>query len=174
MKYDPYFAQVYNDLGTIYERQHHNDDALAAYQKRPRAAGGYGSQINLGQICWEWRRRRRRAVYLRKAVEIGEDAPVPCNNLATALLQEGQTDEAIGLLERALKQDPKYVNAYFNLGEALSRKGDLTGAATYYQRAIEMQGDFAAGVLRAGGGLFPATESGGRAGGVPTGTGSAA
>jgi tetratricopeptide (TPR) repeat protein len=81
-------------------------------------------------------------VHLRKAVEAGPDAAVPCNNLASALLLSGQVDDAITLLRRALKSRPDYVNAHYNLGEALSRKGLLDEAIAEYRKAVQIQPDF--------------------------------
>ncbi len=52
---------------------------------------------------------------------------------------EGDVDEAIRLLQRAVSIDPKFYKAWVNLGLAFERKGNLLEAQNCYEQAIRCQ-----------------------------------
>jgi len=52
---------------------------------------------------------------------------------------EGDVDEAIRLLQRAVSIDPKFYKAWVNLGLAFERKGNLREAQNCYEQAIRCQ-----------------------------------
>ena len=65
-----------------------------------------------------------------------------------ALLSQGQTAEAIGLLRKALEIDPRQAAVWTNLGVALVQQGDLSGGASAYEEALRVQPDFTAALRR--------------------------
>jgi hypothetical protein len=80
------------------------------------------------------------AAYRRALAERPDDAPL-LDNLGTALLQQGQTEEAIGCYRDALAQDPDFAEAHFHLGAVLSQNGDVAeGFAHYMRRAALVYG----------------------------------
>jgi tetratricopeptide (TPR) repeat protein len=65
-------------------------------------------------------------------------------NLAVLLAKQGNTNEAIELLNSAVRahgSEPKVSLAYFNLGTVYLQKGDLDSAEAAYQRALELNPD---------------------------------
>jgi protein O-mannosyl-transferase len=64
-------------------------------------------------------------------------------NLGSVLREEGQTDEAIGHFQNALKINPTCVVAQNNLGDALFEKGQADEAIGYFQKALEIDPNFA-------------------------------
>jgi len=65
------------------------------------------------------------------------------NNLGTALLEKGLSDQAIAHHERAIALRPDYAPAYNNLGAALRAAGRLDDAVARYQQALAIKPDFA-------------------------------
>lgn len=65
------------------------------------------------------------------------------NNLGTALLRKGQTDEALAHFQQVLQLQPDYEVAYYNLGHALLRKGREDEALVQFQKAVELKPDYA-------------------------------
>ncbi len=65
------------------------------------------------------------------------------SNLSVITLAEGQTDESLAQARQALALKPDYREAYVNLGNALSMKGDLVAAIDAYQRALKIDPAFA-------------------------------
>ena len=64
------------------------------------------------------------------------------NEYGDALAQDGQTDEGIAHLRKALEIAPDYALAHGNLGTALTRKGDLNGAIPEFRRALEIDPNY--------------------------------
>jgi hypothetical protein len=62
----------------------------------------------------------------RRGVEIAEQG-APLNNVGVALFNRGDALGAIAMYERAIRADPGYTKAYFNIGEALQKVGSCRG-----------------------------------------------
>ncbi len=59
--------------------------------------------------------------------------PRPLNNVGVALLTRGDPAEAIVWFRRAIRADPAYTKAHFNLGEALQKVGACEEAIAAYE-----------------------------------------
>ncbi len=62
-------------------------------------------------------------------------------NLAVALQDEGQPDEAISQLEIAARLDPKFVDAHRALGKLYAERGRPTDAAAHYEETLRLKPD---------------------------------
>jgi len=60
------------------------------------------------------------------------------NNLAGSLIARGATDEALGLVQKALELRPDYPEAHNNLGLVSTRRGRLDQAIWHYRRALQL------------------------------------
>ncbi|HEX8280388.1 MAG TPA: tetratricopeptide repeat protein, partial [Chthoniobacterales bacterium] len=60
------------------------------------------------------------------------------NNLAVQLLSRDRYNEAIDRFEEALRLEPNYAEAHYNLGNAFFRTGQLERARTHYERALQI------------------------------------
>ena len=65
------------------------------------------------------------------------------NNLAAALKESGQFEEAIECYRRALALQPDFAKSHHGLGTALYELGDFEAARTRYERALALKPDFA-------------------------------
>jgi protein O-mannosyl-transferase len=65
------------------------------------------------------------------------------NNLGAALAQQGQVDEGIKHLEKALEINPNYAEAHNNLGTAFLGKGQWDDAMFQYQKALAIYSNYA-------------------------------
>lgn len=57
--------------------------------------------------------------------------------LALELIKTGEDEQARGLFEQILEQDPGYIGTYYHLAKLLERSGDTEGAISCYQRGME-------------------------------------
>ena len=73
-----------------------------------------------------------------KASELDRDDPYARTNLGATLIQNGKLDQAIQVLNEAIKLKPDYHKAYTNMGIALVKKNDPESAARMYRKALEL------------------------------------
>jgi len=77
----------------------------------------------------------------RHALAVTENNPVAHKVLGAALDKKGQTDEAIGQYQEAIRLKPGYADAHCNLGVALGKKGQTDEAISQYQETIRLKPD---------------------------------
>jgi len=134
---DPRYAEAYQVLGAMYERNGRNQDAADMYQKaveiNPQIAEAVTGLSN---------------VYLRmgnlnKVIAIYSDflAKYPNNpifqeNLAAIYVRRGESQKALKIYEDMLVTNPQNVRALVNLGFLSSKMGNSTKARDSFERAI--------------------------------------
>ncbi len=59
------------------------------------------------------------------------------------MASRGLVDEAIAHYEKALEIRPAYVEAHYNLGNALARRSHLDEAIAHYEKALQIKPGFA-------------------------------
>ncbi len=80
-----------------------------------------------------------------KAMELNPTQAGYPNNLGLALIQAGQRDEGMAMLEKAAASDPANAGKYyFNVGAILTNSGDVDGAIDAFRKATQAQPDYAA------------------------------
>jgi protein O-mannosyl-transferase len=77
----------------------------------------------------------------RHALAVTEDNPFSRNNLGTALMEQGQMDEAISQFQQALHLKPEAAMAHYNLGTALAKAGQTQEAIGQLREAIRLEPD---------------------------------
>ena len=75
----------------------------------------------------------------RNAIPLAPQHPMLHFNLAIALLNQGNAQEAIESLERAIKLQPDFANAHLELGNARTLNKEPLLAVNSYQKAIELE-----------------------------------
>ena len=64
------------------------------------------------------------------------------HNLATALMSEGRSDEALAHYRRAVQISPGYAPAYNNMASVLRAQGHIREAEASYERALALRPDY--------------------------------
>jgi Flp pilus assembly protein TadD len=80
-------------------------------------------------------------VLLRHALAVTENNALAHRNLASALLEKGQIDEAISHFQEFVRLRPDVANSHYNLGVALSSKGRMGEAIGQFQEALRLNPD---------------------------------
>ena len=84
----------------------------------------------------------------QKATRYVHNQPMVYNNLAISYGKLGKTDEEIAALKKAVAMRPKYSIARFNLGMALLKKNDRTGARIQYDALKNLDEGLAAALKK--------------------------
>jgi len=111
---DPSFVRAYDNLGLCYDALNQSDQAAAQY---------------------------------RKAVELNRRAATPegwpALNLGKLLRTRGDVDEAEGLFREALKYNPRFPQAHYQLGVLLEHRGKIDEATAELVKAAELDPEYA-------------------------------
>ena len=73
----------------------------------------------------------------RHALQLDPSSSAVHNNLASALLENGKSKEAIDLYQKALQIDPEYAEAHFNLGMAYAGMDQLDVATAEFLTGLK-------------------------------------
>jgi spermidine synthase/tetratricopeptide (TPR) repeat protein len=96
-------------------------------------------QILAGDLARRLREPELAEVHYRAALAARPASGAALLGLGTILLQAGQLDEALFLLQKATIVTPDWARAWSNLGVALRRQGRQDEAVSAYRRALSLE-----------------------------------
>jgi tetratricopeptide (TPR) repeat protein len=156
----PNDAQFYANLGNILQEQGRFQAAFAQYDRaltlQPNNAEVY---FNLGNGLREFyllhTETETEALALaidtyQQAIALAPDRAAFHNNLALALQEQNQFQEAIAHLQQAIALEPDNPESHNNLGMMFYEQQDLVAAMQHCQRAIDLNPEFAEAHLNLG------------------------
>lgn len=95
--------------------------------------------LRLRGLAEQFQQRSANAVaLLRKAVDARPDDALTVANLGAALAQHGDIDAALAAWHRATVLDPMLLDAWLNLGRALTLRHDGAGAKSAFDAVLEI------------------------------------
>jgi protein O-GlcNAc transferase len=128
-------ASITKDLGLI-------DDAEHAFKQALEIDGrSAGALMGLGVLAINRRNYETAERYLKSACEI-EGCPAGFSLLGVALRNNGKEFEAEEAYRSAIRLDPKYEEAYYNLG-VLLKFDRPSEAKVHFRRAVELDPEYA-------------------------------
>lgn len=139
LKYAPWSARVYSNLGAEYSAAGKSPEAIEAYRKAIKIDPGYANAYNnLGteyNIIGENEKALRA---YRKAISLSPAYANAYNNLGISYAALGKIDEAIAAFKKAIEFSGYYTDAYINLGNLYSSCGKKREAVETYVKLIEI------------------------------------
>jgi predicted O-linked N-acetylglucosamine transferase (SPINDLY family) len=134
---EPGLAEIWNSLGNLHQQTGVISDAEVAYRKalelQPESAEACYNLATILAISSRW---EEAAEWCEKAIKLAPGRPEPYGQLADVYLNQNQTEYALEYLRAGLKIDPRHPDLQYNLGFALSTKGDLPASKAAYQQAL--------------------------------------
>lgn len=127
-------------LAAAYHRNKQLDEADTWFQRAIKGAGEDAPvtwYVALGQIETERGNLERARRYYIVAVQLDPDTTAAYNNLGHVLLKLNRIDEADAAFRETLTQDETLASAAFGRGEVGTRRGKLTVAQHFYERAVQ-------------------------------------
>ena len=106
-------------------------------------AGGGASLLCLALTRQQLGYWQNNETLFRQALEVTENNQIAHKSLGDALDKKGQTDEAIGHFQEAIRLKPGYADAHNNLGNTLLKKGQADEAIGRFQEAIRLKPGYA-------------------------------
>ena len=142
---EPDLVEVWIGLGNLHQAVGAVADAESAYRKalnlQPASAEAC---YNLGLILARSSQWDEASKYCQSAIKLAPDYPEPYGQLSDIYLNQNRTEDALQCLKVGLNKDPRHPELLYNLGFALSVKGDLPAAKTAYIQALAANPDHAA------------------------------
>ena len=105
-------------LGTVYLNQGHLEEAVVEYREALRHGEKKEARCNLGAALYKLGRFAEAATEFREILGRNPKDPVAFNDLGGALLALGDKDGAIAMYREAVRLDPGYRQARYNLAKA--------------------------------------------------------
>jgi tetratricopeptide (TPR) repeat protein len=159
---DPRSLDALSGLMNTYLAQQQVDKAINAANAQIGKTGGSSALYDLlGSVLLTNKKDLSAAeLALKKSLGLDPKNPDALMKLGQALTSEGKTDEAIGLAERYLQENPRDAGFYVFTGELYESKQDWPKAQAIYQKALDLAPDnatasnnLAAVIVRSGGNL---------------------
>ena len=127
-------------MGDLFFSQEDYESAIKAYcdaiKINPENARAYGK---CGMALWENDFLEEAIVAYNKAINLDPEYAIAYNNLGVIYLDGiGNVKEAARLFEKSIKINPLYTLANFNMARAYQAMGDLTDAAEYFQKSLDL------------------------------------
>ena len=126
---------IYINLGSAFYDKEDYDNALAIYRKALELAPNNAKiHCNLGFLYWGKGDTEQALQEYELAIANDENYAIAHNNLGVIYLDDlGRVQKSIELFKNAIKANPNYALAYFNLARATTIIGDKIEAAKLYQ-----------------------------------------
>ena len=116
-------------------------EATAFYRKSIEALPTAEAHTFLGWSLSYLGRLEEAITECKQAIEIDPDFGNPYNDIGVYLIDLGRSQESIPWFKRAIqsKRYCCYHYPYFNLGRVLLNRGEIEGARTAFQRALQIE-----------------------------------
>ncbi|HUH66530.1 MAG TPA: tetratricopeptide repeat protein [Syntrophales bacterium] len=119
----PLSAEQHNDLGVIYEKKGDYETAEKEYAKAISNKSEWATPyFNMGNLLYRSGNYVDAASYYRNALDRSSDDFDVMNNLANAFMMQGKNEDALRLIEKAIRIDPKeeYQDTQRKIAEQIS------------------------------------------------------
>lgn len=147
----PDYDTAWNNLGLVQYDLGEYAQAEASFLAAIRLRDAYEpAWTNLGRTYAAQDNYVAAAGAYERALQLDRDNRVNRLRLAAAYRRIGRVDEAIAMYRALVTDEPRYANAWYNLGIALSANGDDDGARDAYLQAIEIDPNHAASIENLG------------------------
>lgn len=136
------FAEAHNNLGYIYLQEGSAGRAAEQFKAALKVNPDYvESRWNLCTALMKLKRPAEARVCVSKIIETNANLADPHHALCYLDIEEGNHEDAIKECTRAVELDPKFVDAFYNLGRAYQGAGKQCEAQEAYKACVAVDGD---------------------------------
>ena len=143
-------AAAHNNLGSALRRIGHDEEAVSSYQAALLISPDFpDAHNNLGNLLFALLRYDEAAEHLAMAARLRPDAEV-FFNLGNVYLTQTKLHQAVDSYSQALRLDPRYADAFLNMGTALGQLGQDDRALFCFREALKIDPDSVAALYNVG------------------------
>lgn len=145
LQHDPAYRGAWFNLGNLAFRQERYGDAIAAYRRERAYADDTDPKIliNIGRAFIEIGELDSARIAFEQVIEVDSTLAEPYIRLAFIYDQEGKTERAVELYEKAHRLEPSNQRYLYLYGSELLESGKLEEAVEHLEEAVEQNpGDY--------------------------------
>ena len=136
------FAEAHNDLGFVFLQQGSFGKAHDEFQRALKVNPDYvEARYNLALTYLRLKKYPEARKAYDELIESNPNVADPHHDLCALDIDEGEYDSAVQECQAAIRLDPKYVSAYFELGNAYMKGGKFCEAQEAYKDCIGVDQD---------------------------------
>lgn len=133
----PLYAEAYNNLGVLYDKQNDYENALKNYAKAVNVQPGYAiAHQNLGLLFLRHRQFNEALKQFNNVVQLDENAFVAHYHLGNLYLGKDKLEQAEEHYRAALAMNPEHSDTLSNLGVICLKKDQPQLAIDYFTKAL--------------------------------------
>lgn len=142
LQYSPDHGEIANDIGRLAYRLDHKDLAAKLFahfhQSNPQIADGAN---NLACVLRDQNLYDDAIGVLKDALGQHQEDPMLWNTLGTVLCEQGDAATSVTFFSEALRLDPQFAKARYNLGNAAMAMGDIDTAEEHCEASMSQSAD---------------------------------
>jgi tetratricopeptide (TPR) repeat protein len=142
VKQHPQSAEAQNAWGEALDEAGQLEPARQAFERAIALKAGYGAAyLNLGLVCMQLRAPKKAAPNLDQAIKLlgnSSEAGYALYLRAKIYTEQGDLDNTLKSLNRAVSLRPDLAEIWSDLGEARRAKSDDPGALVAFQKAVDL------------------------------------
>jgi tetratricopeptide (TPR) repeat protein len=146
LEINPDYAHAKNNLGTVYLEKNEWDTAIKYFKEVTENMLYTTPHIALANLGWAYYNKKEFGLsetYYRKALDLDPKFINAQRGLGLTYIALGRIDEAVEILERAVKDYPKVALLYDDLAKIYVLSHDYDKALDAYHKVIELAPDSA-------------------------------
>lgn len=134
---EPRNARLHNSLGVAYLYNGEPEEAEKEFNEALAIDGEFlFNYVNLGKLYFKLGRHDEAEDIVKRGLEIDRSDPELLNIMAVIYANRGNYEGAESLLRSIIKNDPKFFEAYLNLGRLLEESGSHDEALGFYMSSL--------------------------------------
>lgn len=139
---NPDFAEAHNDLGDFFLHAGSFGKAHDEFQRALKVNPDFvEARYNLALTFLRLKRYPDARRVYGELIESNPNIADPHNDLCSLDIDEGDFTSAVGECQEAIRLDPRYVTAYFNLGDAYLKAGKFCEAQEAYTDCLRVDSE---------------------------------
>jgi protein O-mannosyl-transferase len=149
LRFTPFDARLYDNLGRVYYGQGDYRKAIALYERAieldPLNCNVYN---NLGLAYADLGDHDKAIALYEKAIKLNPEFALAYNNLGISYNESGRSSEAVACFKKAIAISPRFGGAYCNLGLQYFYEKQYALAIQYFDRAASLGSEVPPDFLR--------------------------